>query len=400
MLLVAGVGSFIATDFIGIFGEEARKHMNNIIFYVFYPSLSTSNISQAFTLERLASTWFMPINVFLTFLIGSVFGWVLNKVTKAPPHLRPILLSCCASGNQGIMLLIVIPSICYENGTPFGDPAICNEQALGYASISMGIADAAIWTYVYNIVRISLGVETPKLQDRLSQPLDLKEMEEETSLSKGSFSITDHKIHCANSPTMLPVTVAPNKSKTLREAIESFSQKPAMAAFKRLLTPSTFGVIFGLLVGVISPFREAMIGTNAPLRVIQGAIIMMGQGAVPAMTLILGGNLLKGLRKSDVRVSYIIGVVLVRYLFLPLTGVIIIKGANHYGLLHPDPLYNFVLLVQYALPPAMILAVIFQLFGIGETECSVIMVWTYAVTLLLYPMWSAFFMWLVAYTKY
>jgi hypothetical protein len=30
MLLVTGVGSFLATDFAGILGKEARKHLNNV----------------------------------------------------------------------------------------------------------------------------------------------------------------------------------------------------------------------------------------------------------------------------------------------------------------------------------------------------------------------------------
>ncbi|KAK8968201.1 hypothetical protein KSP40_PGU014291 [Platanthera guangdongensis] len=45
-----------------------------------------------------------------------------------------------------------------------------------------------------------------------------------------------------------------------------------------------------------------------------------------------------------------------RCLFLPLDGVGVIKGAIHFGILHQDPLYQFVLLVQYALPPAMNMA--------------------------------------------
>ena len=30
MLLVTGVGSFLATDFAGILSKEARKHLNNV----------------------------------------------------------------------------------------------------------------------------------------------------------------------------------------------------------------------------------------------------------------------------------------------------------------------------------------------------------------------------------
>ena len=114
-------------------------------------------------------------------------------------------------------------------------------------------------------------------------------------------------------------------------------------------------------------------------------------GAIPTLTLIMGGNLIKGssnsvygindpvslpwvdciarkqtinvntcicfmftgLRGSSIRLSIIIGVVVVRYIMLPLVGIIVVKGAIRLGLVHSDPLYQFILLVQYALPPAM-----------------------------------------------
>lgn len=40
--------------------------------------------------------------------------------------------------------------------------------------------------------------------------------------------------------------------------------------------------------------------------------------------------------------------------------------------------------------------VITQLFGAGETECSVIMLWAYALASISLTLWSTLFMWLVA----
>ena len=49
----------------------------------------------------------------------------------------------------------------------------------------------------------------------------------------------------------------------------------------------------------------------------------------------------------------IVGIVMVRYIALPVLGIAIVKGAAHFGLVQSDPLYQFVLLLQFALPPAM-----------------------------------------------
>lgn len=62
---------------------------------------------------------------------------------------------------------------------------------------------------------------------------------------------------------------------------------------------------------------------------------------------------ISGLKGSGIRASLLIGIIVVRYIFLPLLGIAIVKGAVQLGLVNPDPLYQFVLLLQYALPPAM-----------------------------------------------
>lgn len=51
--------------------------------------------------------------------------------------------------------------------------------------------------------------------------------------------------------------------------------------------------------------------------------------------------------------SIVVGIVIARYVALPTIGVFVIWGAQRVGFLDNDPLYTFVLLIQYAVPPAM-----------------------------------------------
>lgn len=137
-----------------------------------------------------------------------------------------------------------------------------------------------------------------------------------------------------------------------------------------------------------------MIGENAPLRVFRESAELIGGGAIPSVTLIMGGNLITGLRGgASVQPSVIAGIVAVRYILLPSVGTVLIKTAVRFGIIQPDPLYQFILLLQYAVPPAMNIGTITQLFGVGESECSVIFVWVYALASVAVTVWSAFFMW-------
>jgi len=40
----------------------------------------------------------MPVNILLTFVIGSVLGLLVVKLTRVPHHLQGLVLGCCAAG--------------------------------------------------------------------------------------------------------------------------------------------------------------------------------------------------------------------------------------------------------------------------------------------------------------
>nr|GLL38586.1 protein PIN-LIKES 3-like [Ipomoea trifida] len=110
----------------------------------------------------------------------------------------------------------------------------------------------------------------------------------------------------------------------------------------------------------------------------------------------MGANLLRGFRRSGVGLWLLVGIIIVRFIALPVVGIVVIKAARNLGMVGSDPLYHFVLLLQYSVPPAMAIGTITQLFEIGETECSVIMFWNYGVASVALTLWSTYFMWFLS----
>lgn len=51
-----------------------------------------------FSHTLLSIRWFMPLNILLTFVIGSILALVLNKVARTPQHLQGLVIGCCAAG--------------------------------------------------------------------------------------------------------------------------------------------------------------------------------------------------------------------------------------------------------------------------------------------------------------
>ncbi|KAI3426626.1 uncharacterized protein J3R85_009824 [Psidium guajava] len=402
VLLVTALGLYLALENVDVMGESTRKQLNRVAFFVFNPALVGSNLARTVTSENIVQLWFMPINILITFIIGSALGWILVKATKAPQHVKGLILGCCASGNLGNLPLIIIPAVCKEQGSPFGAPDVCHKYGMAYASISMAIGAVYLWSYVFNIIRVSASKMT-----REEQKIDksVKETESKTDMNKLVQECPEALLPSTKCTSMddldeltLPLVKPDSNCQVstwgkLKQCLTKISKKINLQS---LLAPSTIGAIVGFIVGVVPHIRGLLIGTGAPLRVIEDSASLLGDAAIPAVTLIMGGNLLRGLRGSSVQPSLIAGVVAVRYVVLPIIGIAVVKGALYFGLVHEDPLYLFVLLLQYALPPAMNIGTMTQLFGAGESECSVVMLWTYALASVALTIWSTIFMWLVA----
>ncbi|KAG8497681.1 hypothetical protein CXB51_008949 [Gossypium anomalum] len=367
VLMVTALGSFLALDRIDVMGESARKQLNNVVFFVFNPALVSSSLAKTVTFESIVLLWFMPFNILLTFIIGTAIGWLLVKITKAPQHLRGLILSCCAAGNVGHLPLIVIGAI-------------------------------YLWSFVYNVVRVSSakvnkevngddstrvmkstgtgGMPSPTLPDQqnYTEPL--------LPSKNCSISVYTHELSfsCAKSKG----TVKVSDFEKIWQYLRIISRKLNL---KAIFAPSTTAAFIGFTIGLVPQIRNLIISGNAPFHVVQDSASLLGHPDRDP-------DSLKG--PAGICMSLVIGVIAVRYVLLPLLGIVIIKTAVRFGLVHSDPLYQFILLLHYALPPAMNIGTITQLFRAGESECSVIMLWTYGLASISLTLWSTAFLWLVS----
>ncbi|XP_020591416.1 protein PIN-LIKES 3-like [Phalaenopsis equestris] len=251
VLLLTAVGSIYATNRVGILCQDTRKHLNNVVFYIFNPALVASNLSQTFSLDSMILLWFMPINLVLNSLVGSALGWILIQITKAPKRLRAVILASCSAGNVGNLFLVLVPTMCKEKSSPLHNPGVCETYAMAYASLSMAIGTVLQWSYVYNIVRTSssykedkennyiIDVNHPDSSGRLSMKIytsDVASTDEGMVLSCSSFEDT---------PVLKGYDSSMNKTKiVVSSKVNGMLQKLSRAIdTKKLFAPSTIGVV-------------------------------------------------------------------------------------------------------------------------------------------------------------
>ncbi|KAG5043113.1 hypothetical protein JHK87_007028 [Glycine soja] len=389
VLLITAVGTILAINRFNILGETARKNLNTMVFYVFSPTLVCSSLAETITLENVLILWFMPVNILLTFVIGSVLGLLVVKLTRVPHHLQGLVLGCCAAGNLGNLPIILVPAVCKQSGSPFGDVNVCYKNALAYASLSMALGSVYIWSYAYNLVRLY----SPKISNEVKV--------DDNSIVENPVSTTKSDPENPSTfSTELPFVSADDRSQTEDHVkhfeIQCIKKQNDYEPFDNISPKSQpEGTIHSFHDWSVPQFRKLLVGDNATLRVVEDSVIMVGYACIPVMTLLVGANLIKGLNGLGKQLPLIIGVTMVRCIVLPAIGIGVVKGVVRLGLIHPDPLYEFLLLLQFALPPAVAMSTITQLFGAGEGECSVIMLATYSCAAVSVTLWSTFYMWLV-----
>lgn len=386
VLLLSFTGLILALDRVDILSKDARKHLNKVVFYVFNPALVLSNLAKTVTFESLLTLWFMPINMLIAFIIGTALGWLLFKIAKPPKHLKGVVIAACCAGNMGKLPIIILPAMCNEKGSPFGPAESCKAYGLAYASLSLALGAILMWSYVFNIVRVyskevaeEMGVNSSHVND------------DETLESSNTTTCQLPSVHHPLIDSSLGHKIA--LSTRIREWFTKFAETINL---KAIMAPSIIGAIIGFMIGMITPLRKLLIGNDAPLHIVQDSIYMLGEATIPCLILILGANLLQGLKRSEVQFKIVAGIAIVRYVLLPPIGILVIRGAIRYGILKCDPMFQFALLVQYAVPPAMNLSTMTQLFGVGNSEYSVIMLWTYSLAAISLTFWSTVFLWLVA----
>lgn len=411
VLLVALLGAYLASGRCNLLSAAARADINRVVYAVFTPALMLASLARTVTLQDAISWWFMPVNIAIIFLAGGVLGWVAVLLLRPPQHLRGMVIASCSAANFGNLLLIVIPAVCREDGNPFGDEDVCTDRGLSYASFSMALGGLYIWTHTLSVMKRSSEVyrkmmikqephdpkETLGSED---DPWKQDEEDEEEGVvslpSESSSAVHEKEQHQALLTPLLSSSDHQRSNKTSSNSMWDKLKHGTHQIVEELTAPPTLGAVLGFIVGAVPWLRSTFVGDDAPLRVVQDSLKLLGDGTVPCITLILGGNLTKGMSKTTVSRWVIAAIICVRYVILPVVGVVVVKSARQLGFLPPDPLYQYVLMLQFALPPAMSIGTMAQLYDVAQEECSVIFLWTYLVAALALTAWSTVFMSILA----
>ncbi|KAE9622321.1 hypothetical protein Lal_00037015 [Lupinus albus] len=377
---VCFLGFLMASKYVNILPSRGRKLLNGLVFSLLLPCLIFSQLGQAVTLQKMLHWWFIPVNVVLSSITGSLIGLLVALIIRPPYPFFNFTIVHVGIGNIGNVPLVLIAALCRDPSNPFGDYDTCSTNGTAYISFGQWVGAIILYTYVFNM---------------LAPP------------PEGTFYIDDESLDSlkstpnsnAGSPEQVPLlpqtdgitTTDPNASKKwkMKDFLALLYEKLKL---QQIIQPPIVASILAMGLGAV-PFLKRLIFTaNAPLFFFTDSCMILGDAMIPCILLALGGNLVDGPGSSKLGLRTTAAIIFARLVLVPPVGVGIVMLADKLGFLPPgDMMFRFVLLLQHSMPTSILSGAVANLRGCGR-ESAAILFWVHIFAIISMAGWIILFL--------
>ncbi|KAJ7961029.1 Auxin efflux carrier family protein [Quillaja saponaria] len=355
------LGFLMASKYVNILPASGRKLLNGLVFSLLLPCLIFSQLGQAITLQKMIEWWFIPMNVILGSISGSLIGLAVAYVVRPPYPFFKFTIIQIGIGNIGNVPLVLIAALCRDTSNPFGEYEKCSTDGTAYISFGQWVGAIILYTYVFHM---------------LAPP------------PEGTFDIEDANLptKCTpkdGSPEQLPLLTQEEDAST--NSIDSKKTKIKdffrfiyeKLKLKQILQPPIIASILAMILGA-TPFLKLLIFTpDAPLFFLTDSCIILGEAMIPCILLALGGNLVDGPGSSKLGFRTTAAIIFARLVLVPPAGLGIVTLADKLGFLPPgDKMFRFVLLLQHTMPTSVLSGAVANLRGCGR-EAAAVLFWVH-----------------------
>ena len=402
---------------VGLIPKATLKLLSKLVFVLLLPCLIFTNLGPSISLKNMIQWWFIPANVLLSTVTGCLLGLLVALICRPPPQYFRFTIIMTGFGNTGNLPLAVITTVCHSKNNPFGPD--CHSSGVAYVSFSQWVAVFLVYTLVYHMMeppleyyeiveegteidQIVAAEETPV--NDLSRPLlveaewpgmEDKETEHcKTPLIARVFNNNNSGETQATVPEFDIEENVPENSISIRcLAAPRIVRKIRIVAERtpicHMLQPPTIASLLAIFIGMFPKIQAVVFDKDTPFSILTDSLGILAQAMVPSVMLVLGGMLAEGPIKSDLGMRTTIGIIVARLLVLPLLGIGIVIFADRLNILVAgDQLYQFVLLLQYTTPSAILLGAIASLRAYAVKEASAVLFWQHVFALFSFSLYT------------
>ncbi|XP_004249020.1 protein PIN-LIKES 6 [Solanum lycopersicum] len=360
------LGFLMASKYVNILPANGRKLLNGLVFSLLLPCLIFSQLGQAITYEKLLQWWFIPVNIVLATIFGSIIGLIVATIVRPPyPYFKFTIIQI-GIGNIGNVPLVLIAALCRDPSNPFGDSEICARDGNAYISFGQWVGAIILYTFVFQMLSPppegSFDVEDANL------PIKVPNKERLPSHPSGSS---------AEQVPLLATNVAPaDSSSSNKEKVKQFFKfLYETLKLKQLIQPPIIASIIAIIIGCVPVLKRLIFTSDAPLYFFTDSCLILGDAMIPCILLALGGNLVDGPGpgSSKIGLKTTVAIVFARLCLVPPTGLSIVMLADKLGFLPADDkMFRFVLLLQYSMPTSILAGAVANLRGCGKEAASIL----------------------------
>ncbi|KAK1284344.1 hypothetical protein QJS10_CPB21g01775 [Acorus calamus] len=377
VFIMCFMGFLMASKYVNILSANGRKLLNGLVFSLLLPCLIFSQLGRAITVEKILQWWFIPVNVVLGSISGSLIGLVVAAIVRPPYPFFKFTIIHIGIGNIGNVPLVLIAALCRDKSNPFGDSDKCSEDGNAYISFGQWVGAIILYTYVFQM---------------LAPP------------PEGSFDCTEEqRISIKNpskdaAPEQVPL-IAQRESETSEmqrlkrgKIIGHLSYLVEKLKIKQIFQPPIIASVLAIVIGAVPFLKHFILTDDAPLFFFTDSCLILGEAMIPCILLALGGNLVNGPGNSRLGFRTTGAIIFARLVLVPPTGFGIVMLADKLGFLPPgDKMFRFVLLLQHSMPTSVLSGAVANLRGCGKESASVLF-WVHIFAIISMAGWITLFL--------
>ncbi|XP_020087373.1 protein PIN-LIKES 6-like [Ananas comosus] len=376
---VCFLGFLMASKYVNILPANGRKLLNGLVFSVLLPCLIFSQLGRAITIQKMIEWWFIPFNVILATISGSLVGLLVALIVRPPYPYFKFTIIHIGIGNIGNIPLVLIAALCRDKSNPFGDPHKCSQDGNAYISFGQWVGAIILYTYVFQMLapppgETYGGSEEEKLPTRA--PLINTAPEQQPLLTR-------------EEPETSPL--GSSKKAKLIGQLHYLIDK---LKIKQILQPPIVASILAIVIGTIPSLKHLILTDDAPLFFFTDSCLILGEAMIPCILLALGGNLVDGPGAGSKRLGLrtTAAIIFGRLVLVPPAGLGIVTVADKLGFIPKgDKMFKFVLLLQHSMPTSVLSGAVASLRGCGK-EAASILFWVHIFAVLSMSGWIVLFL--------
>ncbi|KAL8038876.1 hypothetical protein ABFX02_10G000400 [Erythranthe guttata] len=362
------LGFLMASKCVNILPSNGRKLLNGLVFSLLLPCLIFSQLGQAITWEKMIEWWFIPFNVVLATITGSIIGLIVASIVRPPyPYFKFTIIQI-GIGNIGNVPLVLIAALCRDKSNPFGDSNKCSQDGNAYISFGQWVGAIVLYTYVFQMlappdggtfdvedgdVPIKIPTTTSSFLNKDTSPEQLPLLSDEATLARSNATKKGYKV---------------------KDLLKYIYEKLKL---KQIIQPPIIASILAIFIGCVPFLKKLIFTTDAPLYFFTDSCMILGEAMIPCILLALGGNLVDGPGSSKLGARTTAAIVFARLMLVPPTGLGIVMLADKLGFLPPgDKMFRFVLLLQHTMPTSVLSGAVANLRGCGR-EAAAVLFWVH-----------------------